>query len=87
MVTCRQATELMTDEREGKLEGARARGYRIHMFICGHCRAYRRQLGVTIDASRGVPREEVPPAALDELVAAFRARRGRPGPDGGGGGG
>jgi len=80
MLSCREATELMTDDREGKLAESCRVSFRFHMFLCVHCRRYRRQLEMAIAAAKQTEREEVPPAVEEKLVAAFRARRGG-GPD------
>lgn len=78
MITCRQATDLLTEEREGTLPGGSTRAwFWCHMIICKHCRTYKRQLGVVIDAAKEAPREAVPAEIEDALVAAFRAKKPR----------
>jgi hypothetical protein len=79
MFSCRDATSLMSDEREGHLSGGARLKYRFHMLICAHCRAFRRQLDMTVAIVKSLPRVEISPAAEDELVAAFRTRATRPG--------
>jgi hypothetical protein len=79
MFSCRDATSLMTDEREGHLSGGARFKYRVHMLICGHCRAFRRQLEETIGIVKDLPRPELPRETEDELAAAFRARATRSG--------
>jgi predicted anti-sigma-YlaC factor YlaD len=75
MFSCRDATELMTDEGEGALRGGRRALFRLHMFICGHCRAFRRQVGDAVTLAKEIPTDELPPDAEHRLVEAFRARR------------
>ena len=77
MFSCRDATNLMTEEREGRLAGGTRFKYACHMIICGHCRAFRRQLVETIAIVKEIPREEIPAKTEDEIVAAFRARANR----------
>ncbi len=79
MFSCRDATSLMTDEREGRLSGGVRFKYRFHMMICGHCRAFRRQLDQTIAIVKGLPRAEIPSETEDKVVGAFRARATRSG--------
>ena len=74
MFSCRDATNLMSDEREGRLAGGTRFKYACHMIICGHCRAFRRQLVETIAIVKEIPREEIPTKTEDEILAAFRAR-------------
>jgi hypothetical protein len=74
MISCRQATASMTEDREGTLVGSRRTWFRAHMLICVHCRRYRRQLEATIAAAKELPREVVPAEVEDRLVAAFRAK-------------
>lgn len=78
MFSCRDATDLMTDESEGALSGGGRLKYRIHMIICAHCRAFRRQLRETVAVVKEIAREpEAPKPELEERVMeAFRARRG-----------
>ena len=75
MFSCRDATELMTDEGEGSLPGGRRVWFRLHMLLCGHCRAFRRQVGDAVALAKEIPADEMSPEAEGRLVDAFRARR------------
>jgi hypothetical protein len=76
MFGCRDATLLMTDEREGALSGWVRAKYRAHVFVCVYCRRYRRQLEQTLALSKEVPPDEVPARVEESAVAAFRSRSG-----------
>ncbi|OFX22294.1 MAG: hypothetical protein A2V77_18705 [Anaeromyxobacter sp. RBG_16_69_14] len=65
MLTCKQATELVTDYAEGHLR------FRFHLAMCRHCRAYVRQLETTTQALGKLPEPEVPPELMDELLRRF----------------
>ena len=73
MFSCRQATQLMTEAREGALTGTRRARFATHLVICKGCRAYRRQLDLTVAVTKEVPRDAVPAEVEDRLVAACRA--------------
>jgi len=73
MFSCRQATQLMTEAREGALTGTRRARFATHLVICKGCRAYRRQLDLAVAVTKEVPRDVVPAEVEDRLVAAFRA--------------
>jgi hypothetical protein len=77
MFSCRDATNLVTEESEGALAGRGRFMYRLHMTICPYCKAFRRQLEETIAVAKEIPRENVAPGAEVEerLAEAFRARR------------
>ena len=77
MFACRDATSLITEESEGALSGAARLKYRLHMVICVHCRAYRRQLGETLALVKELPgaSEPVSSDVEERLVEAFRARK------------
>jgi hypothetical protein len=75
MFACRDATQRMTDDREGKLEGTEKAKFRFHMFLCARCRAFRRQLDETVALVKEIPAGEVPQELEDELANAFRSRR------------
>jgi hypothetical protein len=74
MFACRDATALMTAAEEGALSGLSLVKYRIHMSICFHCRACRRQLREAVALSREIPREDAPSHVVDAALAAFRER-------------
>jgi len=74
MFTCRDATDLMTDEREGALSGGLGFWYRVHMTICPYCRACRRQLDQAVSLSKEIPPEVVSDKVMDAALAAFRER-------------
>lgn len=74
MFTCRDASEHMTDEREGALSGWRRIRYRVHTTICPHCRACRSQFEATVALAGKIPSEEPPERVVDAAVEAFRSR-------------
>ena len=74
MFTCRDAAQLMTDEREGALAGSVATKYRIHMLICFFCRRCRKQLDESIRLSSELEGAEVSKDVEGKALAAFRAR-------------
>jgi hypothetical protein len=74
MLTCRETTELMTDEREGAIPDAKRFGYRFHMLICPYCRACRRQLDAVVALAQGTRRESCPAELESSVSAALRAR-------------
>lgn len=77
MFTCRDAMDLVTDEREGALRGVRGFRYRFHVLICPHCRTCRRQLDEVVTLA-GETRQEAPASEIEaSVVAALRARSGK----------
>jgi hypothetical protein len=46
MMSCKQATELMSQEQDRSLGVAERIGLRLHLWICAGCANYRRQMGV-----------------------------------------
>ena len=52
MLSCRQATELMSQEQDRRLSLAERLGLRLHVLICAACGNYRRQMGILRDACR-----------------------------------
>lgn len=52
MLSCKQATELMSQEQDRRLGLAERVGLRLHVWICDGCANYRRQLGVLRAACR-----------------------------------
>ena len=52
MLSCKQATELMSQEQDRPLALSERIGLRLHVWICTGCHNYRRQMGVLRDACR-----------------------------------
>ncbi|KAF0166063.1 MAG: hypothetical protein FD157_682 [Rhodocyclaceae bacterium] len=52
MLSCRQATALMSQEQDRQLALSERIGLRLHVWICAGCSNYRRQLGVLREACR-----------------------------------
>lgn len=52
MLSCKEATELMSQEQDRSLSLVEAIGVRLHVLICRACGNYRRQLAVLRDACR-----------------------------------
>jgi hypothetical protein len=52
MLSCKQATELMSQEQDRPLSLAERVGLRLHVLICAGCANYRRQMAVLRAACR-----------------------------------
>lgn len=74
-LVCRQAIELMSDYLEAALSDRDRARLEAHLSECPHCREYLAQLRVTIDALGTAGPEDLPPRAVDELVALYRRWR------------
>jgi predicted anti-sigma-YlaC factor YlaD len=72
MLTCRQLTELGTDYLEGRMPFGQRVSFQLHLGMCRHCRAYLRQLRLTIGTLGQLPAEPMPALVQRELVARFR---------------
>jgi hypothetical protein len=46
MLSCKQATELMSQEQDRPLSFAERIGLKLHVLICAGCNNYRRQMAV-----------------------------------------
>lgn len=74
-LTCIELVELVTEYLEGSLTvEARARVDR-HLADCDGCTTYVEQVRATVVASGHLAPDEVPPAMVERLLAAFRAAR------------
>lgn len=52
MLSCQQATELMSQEQDRPLTLAERIGLRLHVWMCTGCSNYRRQMSVLREACR-----------------------------------
>lgn len=72
---CRRAVALMSDYVEGALAEGDRRRLKGHLATCPPCIEYLAQIRATIAAAGQVEPDELPAAALDELVELYRAWR------------
>ena len=71
-ITCAELVELVTEYFEGALPNPDRRRFERHLVACPPCREYLSQLRDTITAVGSLRETDVPAAAKDELLAAFR---------------
>ncbi len=72
MLTCKEITELVTDFLEGRLTLVQRLRFHFHVGMCRHCRAYLRQMKLTVRALGLLPAEPVPPELPAELLRRLR---------------
>ena len=75
MLTCRQVTDLVTDYLEGRQPLAQRLRFQVHLGMCRHCRAYLRQMKLTVDALGSLP-GSAPPEMSHEVLDRLRAWKG-----------
>ena len=71
VLVCRQAVGLMSDYLDGALSDRDRLRLEAHLAGCPHCREYLAQLRVTIEALGRAQPEDLPDAAVDEMVAIY----------------
>ncbi|MEK6606577.1 MAG: zf-HC2 domain-containing protein [Myxococcota bacterium] len=72
MLTCKELTEIITDYLEGRLSFMDRLRFQMHIGMCRHCRAYLRQMKLTVATMGRLPDEPIPPETRDALLARFR---------------
>lgn len=72
---CQTFVELVTDYLERSMDGSDWARMNRHLELCEGCRAYLRQMRLTIELTAGPPAEPPDPHLRETLVAAFRAAR------------
>lgn len=73
MLTCKEITELVTDYLEGRLSFMERLKFLWHLSMCGPCRAYVKQVKMTVEV---LGKMETPPPSPDmerELLRQFSA--------------
>ncbi len=60
MLSCREATELMSQEQDRRLGFSERIGLRLHVLICTACSNYRRQMSFLRQACRRFGSGETP---------------------------
>ena len=71
-LVCRQAVELMSDYVDGALAARDRARLEAHLAGCPHCTEYLAQIREVIAAAGRVEPDDLPPQALDDLVALYR---------------
>jgi anti-sigma factor RsiW len=74
-LVCRDAVALMASYLDDALPAGDRGRLEAHLAACPHCSEYLAQLRVVIDASGHVGPDDLDDAALDDLVALYRAWR------------
>ena len=73
MLSCQEITEIITDYVEGRMSFADRMRFQMHVGMCKHCRAYLRQMKVTIETLGHLPAEPIPDGVRDELLQRFKS--------------
>ena len=74
-VTCRRATELITDYLDGALSPPERARFEAHLAQCDGCTAYLDQMRATIAVVGRLDVESLPAELRDELVVLYRRFR------------
>lgn len=71
MLSCQDVTELVTDYLEHRLSVRGWLSFQMHVGMCRHCRAYLRQMRLTVATLGSVPAEPIPADVREELLRRF----------------
>ena len=74
-LSCQELVELVTDYLEDALPRPERARFDAHIAGCDHCTAYIEQMRTTIALTGRLQAEELPAAAVEPLLAAFRTWR------------
>lgn len=72
MLSCQQVTEIITDYVEGRLSFGERLRVQMHLGMCHRCRAYLRQMKMTVRTLGKMPHEDIPEDVRRELLERFR---------------
>lgn len=78
MLTCRDVSERATDYMERAMPLRENLAMRLHLGLCGACRAYVGQLRMTVGLLRNRPLGAPSPEASQKLAERIRAGTGNP---------
>lgn len=74
MLTCKQASRLVSEHQERALSRQERWGLRLHLWVCISCRRFSRQLGLLRQALRQLARREWSGEHPPELPVQARQR-------------
>ena len=72
MLTCQQIVDIASDYLDHRLRVRQRLAVLLHIALCRGCRAYFRQLRLTVLALGALPRPAPAPAQRDALIRQFR---------------
>jgi hypothetical protein len=75
-LSCRDVVELVSDYLEDALDPQVRASVEAHLSVCPGCLEYLSQMRVTVGSLRDVESDDLPPAMVSRLVAAFSQRGG-----------
>ena len=75
-LSCRELVELVTDYFEEALPARKRRRFERHIAGCDGCTHYLEQMRTTVALTARLTTEDVPPEAMQSLLAAFRGWHG-----------
>jgi len=75
-LSCQQVVELVTGYLEGTLDPETLDLFEQHLNFCDGCDDYVEQMRATVAVVGRLETEDVPPAAREQLLTAFRDWRG-----------
>jgi len=70
---CNEFVELVTAYLEGTLGADDRVNFEKHLSLCGSCRTYLEQMGLTLRATHALHEGDVPTGALETFRKAFRS--------------
>jgi anti-sigma factor RsiW len=71
-LACQELVELVTDYLEEALSDDERARFEQHLAICGGCREYVKEIRSTIQVSRELSQDALPPNVREELLTLFR---------------
>jgi anti-sigma factor RsiW len=71
-LNCNQLVELVTDYFDDALTDEQRRAFQDHLAACEGCANHVAQMRTTISLTGSLRVDDIEPAALDSLLAAFR---------------
>lgn len=71
-LTCKELVDLVTEYLEDRLPRPDRTRFELHVCTCRGCRAHLAQMRALVQASGRLAEDDLPPAAREELLAAFR---------------
>ncbi len=74
MLTCKDASRLISEGQERDLNLAERWGLRVHLWMCANCRRFERQIGFLRKSLRRVARDYEKDANLHDLSPEARER-------------
>ncbi|BFM10103.1 hypothetical protein R50072_02560 [Simiduia litorea] len=74
MLTCKKIVEQSSEYREGNMTLAQRLNFKLHLYMCLHCRRYLKHFETTITVASQCAKKSLPDAEAEQISSQCKQR-------------